>query len=120
MGISAYVYLIVSLFSAAFGAVYEHFSHGVYSNYMIYAFVFPFAGGTLPLLSLVLSGCRRLPNRLSLSLYHSGIAALTVGSIIKGALEIYGITNRLVFVYWAVGGGLAGLGIIFYLLRPPN
>ncbi len=34
-------YLWISLFCLLFGAVYELFSHGVYSMYMIYAFVFP-------------------------------------------------------------------------------
>ena len=32
-------YMIASLLTALVGAVYEHFSFGVYSNYMIYAFV---------------------------------------------------------------------------------
>jgi len=29
-------------------------------------------------------GCRRIPGRLTLNLYNAGIAALTVGSIMKG------------------------------------
>ena len=40
---TAFVYLLVSLFCALFGAVYEVFSHEVYSFYMIYAFAFPLA-----------------------------------------------------------------------------
>ena len=37
--------LSFAVFCAFFGAVYEHFSFGVYSNFMIYAFAFPLAAG---------------------------------------------------------------------------
>lgn len=41
-------YLFLSLFVLVFGQIYEHFSHGVYSNYMIFAFLFPLLGLFLP------------------------------------------------------------------------
>ena len=40
-------YAAASLFCALFGAVYELFSHEVYSYSMIYAFIIPLAGGAL-------------------------------------------------------------------------
>ena len=112
---TGFVYLLVSLFCVLFGAVYEHFSHEVYSGYMIYAFVFPLAGGALPFAVLSLYGRIRPPGRLSLNLYNAGIAALTVGSIMEGVLEIYGTTNDLLRVYWFVGFGLAGIGLMLYV-----
>ena len=45
-------YLFLSLFVLLFGQIYEHFSHGVYSNYMIFAFLFPLLGLFLPNLLL--------------------------------------------------------------------
>lgn len=39
--------LAVSAFCTVFGEVYEHFSHNVYSAYMVFAFAFPLAGGAL-------------------------------------------------------------------------
>ena len=97
-----FVYLLVSMFCALFGAVYECFSHEVYSFYMIYAFAFPLVGGVLPFYSLFL--CKRqMPGRLVLNLYHSGIAAFTVGSFMEGVFEIYGTTNRLTSLYWYLG-----------------
>lgn len=39
------LHLMAALFLALFGAVYEHFSHGVFSYYMIYAFLIPLAPG---------------------------------------------------------------------------
>jgi len=109
-------YLLVSLFCLLLGAVYEHFSHEVYSYYMIYAFAFPLAGGTLPMYAIAL-GKLISPKRLTLNLYNAGIAALTVGSIFKGVLDIYGTTNNLLFVYWVLGSSLCLAGILLYLLR---
>lgn len=113
---TGFVYLLVSLFCVLFGAVYEHFSHEVYSGYMIYAFMFPLAGGALPFAALSLYGSIRLPGRLPLNLYNAGIAALTVGSIMEGVLEIYGTTNNLLQIYWFIGFGLAGISFLLYAI----
>ena len=110
---TAFVYLLISLFCALFGAVYEVFSHGVYSYYMLYAFAFPLAGGTFPFLAISLFR-KRYPEIVVRNICHSGIATLTVGSIIQGVLEIYGTTNRLTGLYWIVGIILLLAGMIFY------
>lgn len=110
-----FVYLFLTLLCALFGAGYEYFSHGVYSYYMLYAFAFPLMGGVLPFFCMAFFNCR-LPGRVSLNLYHSGVAAWTVGSIFEGVLEIYGTTNRLVFIYWMVGAILFGCGILLYMV----
>ena len=58
-----------------------------------------------------------LPGSLELTAWASGIAALTVGSIFRGVLEIYGTTNRLVIVYPVVGGTLLAAGLILFSMR---
>lgn len=116
IGKTGLVYLITALFCAVFGAVYERFSHDVHSGYMIYAFLFPLAGGALPFCGMALLGCRKLPGRLAVNLYNAGIAALTVGSIFHGILQIYGTTNRLSRIYWFLGAEFAIAGILFYLV----
>ena len=108
---TGFVYLLVSLFCVVFGAVYEHFSHEVYSAYMIYAFVFPLFGGALPFLSLLLLG-KPMPNKLVQGLYHCGVMTLTVGSIVEGVLEIYGTTNKLTGVYWTAGAVFCGVAVV--------
>ena len=111
--ISVY-YVAAALFCALFGAVYEIFSHEVYSYPMIYAFAIPLAGGALPFLALAAGLVRRwrFPGAVSRSLYHAGIAALTVGSLMRGILEIYGTTNMLLWAYWIAGGPLVAGGVI--------
>ena len=114
---TALVYLAASLFCVLFGAVYEIFSHGVYSYFMIYAFLIPLAGGALPWLLMGLSLCkcdRRLPETAIQALYHCGIISLTVGSLMTGVLSIYGTTNRLTSVYWAIGAALIFSAFFLY------
>lgn len=94
-----------TLFLALFGAIYETFSHGVFSFYMIYAFAFPLVLGVT--LYLILLFVRKYPNRVFLNLWNSAIATFSVGSVFQGVLEIYGTTNSLSVVYPAVGGILA-------------
>lgn len=53
---TALIYLTASVICAVFGAIYESFSHGVYSGFMIYAFAFPLILGTLPFLLLSFTG----------------------------------------------------------------
>ena len=111
--------LIAALVCAVFGGIYEMFSHQVYSAYMIGAFAIPLLLGAVPVYGIVKwirhqtyammdkdtaddeSGwdgfC--LPGRICRNAWVSGIAALTVGCIFRGILEIYGTTNRLITVY---------------------
>ena len=107
--------MIAALFCVAFGAVYEIFSHGVYSYGMIYAFVFPLVLGVLPFMLITMLRAP-YPNRFARGVYHAGIATLTVGSLVSGALEIYGTTNPLTLVYWIAGGALAAFGTAVYVL----
>lgn len=121
---TGFVYLFLSLLCMLFGAVYEQFSHGVYSGFMIYAFVFPLACGALPFLLMAFYAKRPAPGILSRGLCHCGVATLTIGSLFQGALEIYGTTNRLVRVYWFLGGAFLLLALFACLRggrrRPPT
>lgn len=108
---AALVYLVVSCVCALFGAVYELFSHEVYSFYMIYAFAFPLVGGSLPFAVYALTGTK-YPPTIARNLYHAGIATLTAGSIVRGILEIYGTTNALSRLYWFAGAGFVIVGVV--------
>ena len=108
-------YLLATILCAAFGAVYELFSHGVYAYGMLYAFIFPLLGGVLPGL-LFMKGNGKILAGTALQLWSFGISALTVGALFSGALEIYGTTSRLSPVYWIAGGCLALAGALVCVL----
>ena len=101
-----------ALFLAVFGAIYEHFSFGVYSNYMLYAFLPPLIAGLLLLFSV--SGTH-LPQQRTLFLLHACVAACSVGCITAGILRISGRTSDLLLCYPAAGALLAMFALLSYL-----
>ncbi len=119
-------YLAAAIFTALFGAVYECFGRGVWSFSMIYAFALPLVLGVLPAL-LLLRKERREPSAgrtgdgvrhagaVARNAWASGVATLTVGCVFRGALEIFGTTNRLTAVYPLAGGILLLAGILAFV-----
>lgn len=111
---SGFSYLAATGFLVLFGAVYEYFSYGVWSYFMVYAFIFPLFGGALP--SFLFSRGRwLLPDMTTRLFWRGGILALSIGFIFRGILEIYGTTNRLGVVYWLAGTVMLALAVIRYL-----
>lgn len=112
----AAIYIVISAFCLVFALIYEHFSHGVTSHYMVCAFLIPLLGGFL--VNLIIESARFvIPGKWSSNLYNSGIAALTVGSIVKGVLDIYGTTNHLTIIYLIAGLVLVFAGIFQYIIE---
>ena len=107
-----FFYLLISLFCLLFGAVYERFSHEVYSGFMLYAFAIPLIGGTLLCFLLDQYSKNWMPGCLIRNLYNSGIATFTVGCVFQGVLEIYGTTNKLIMVDWVVGACFIALAAV--------
>ena len=104
-------WLLLALATAVFGAVYECFGHGVFSFAMIYAFAYPLLLCALPLLGWCLWGGRgRLPGRRARALWGCGAATLTVGSLVRGTLVIFGTANRLTAAYPVAGALLLAAG----------
>ena len=108
-------HFIAAVFFAVFGMVYELFSHGVFSPYMAFAFTNPLVAGGI-LQSILLKTKVRIPD-LALRLWNYAIALLTVGSIWKGVLDIYGTTNRLIVYYPIFGGILLLLAVVQFILK---
>ena len=113
---TALIFLCISLFCGLFSAVYEYFSHGVYSNYMVYLFLFPFAGGVLPYAVLGFAPRMPCPSKAASRLYNLGVATLAAGSCVKGVLDIYGTTSLYMPVYWVVGAALIVIGLMVYII----
>ncbi len=114
----AFRYLLVTVFCALFGAIYELFSHGVYAYGMIYAFAIPLVGGLVPAMILMKYDGLPLPSPAAVQLWNFGLSALTVGSLFSGALEIYGTTSRFTVVYWLIGGVLLLVSLLMMLFLP--
>ena len=82
---------------------------------MIYAFAIPLILGVL-IHSLLLI-MKKYPGQAATNLWNSGIAALSVGCILRGALEIYGTTNSLCAVYPVAASILLTAALIMEIVR---
>ena len=83
---------------------------------MIYAFMFPFVGGTLAFAVLSLFFREKAPLGSIANIYHAGIITLTIGSLLQGVLDIYGTSNILIIIYWFLGCALTAIGALLYFL----
>ena len=101
-----------SVFVLIFGIIYEMFSHGVISYYMIFAFLIPLINF---LINIIFINSKIKVNKLSKNLFSMSICTFTFLSIIKGVLDIYGTTNNLIFVYLIVGIILLVTSIILFI-----
>ena len=113
-------YLFFTLFIALFGAVYEYFSFGVYSYFMIYAFLWPLVLGTLPFLLMGIREagiCEAAVRPRRFRFWHAGVIILTTGSIFDGILAIYGTGSPLTKGYFIVGFGML---LVTLVLRKRN
>lgn len=106
-----WIYLGISVFVFIFGQIYEYFSHGVYSSYMMYAFLIPFIGLFIPSLLNNLILKRTISDNVTLP-WKCGIATLSAGSIYKGILEIYGTSGTFEMVYLIIGSVLCIMAAI--------
>lgn len=102
------VYLVLSIMAVLVDKIYAIFGHGVHAASMTWMFMYLLMGGTLFYL-IIKYFLRRIPQykgyRVFFNLYNSGIAALTVGSLFKGIIEIAGsssVYTKIFFVFgWA-------------------
>lgn len=101
-----------SIFILIFGIIYEMFSHGVVSYYMIFAFLIPLIDF---LINTIFINSKIKVNKISKNLFSMSICTFTFLSIIKGVLDIYGTTNNLISVYLIVGLILLVTSIILFI-----
>ena len=121
---------LTTVFVFVFAKIYGIFSHGVSSVFMSYAFLLPLSLIFLPELLNLCTGNRLWNGSLDTEeeegkkiflsslasfLWKSGVAVLTVGSLYKGVLDIYGTSGSFEWIYLVVGivtlavGGLSAL-----------
>jgi len=112
------VYFAVSLFCILFDRVYALFGHGVYSASMSLMFLYPLVGGALAFLLLwfFIPGGDNVPcYRFSYNSYNSGVAMLTIQSVLTGIFEIAGTSSPYLIVFTICGWALLSIGMVINL-----
>lgn len=104
---------ILTIFILIFSIIYEYFSHGVYSVYMMYAFLIPLILGIL--LDILIYTFKLKVSINNIKLNNALIITLLLGSLLKGALDIYGTSNILVIGYLFICVVLIEINIILYI-----
>lgn len=105
---------IATGFCFLFAVIYNQFGHGVKSVYMTYMFLCPLILGMMFYGIVLFIPKSRDMSRFTFNLYNSGIATLTIGSMLKGIFEIAGTASKLVNVYGILGSILMAIGFITY------
>ena len=109
---AARIYAVITVFVALFGAVYEFFSFGVYSVFMLYAFAVPLLMGVVPSVFLSCSKTPPVLREAGRRLWHDAIGVLTLGSLFTGVVRIYGTRSEWSYVYAFAGILLTVLAIV--------
>lgn len=107
-------FLALAVAAVLVNRLYAQFSHGVRSPAMTWMFLYPLLGGALIylLIDLMIPKIRDLAGyRLFSNVYHSGLAALTAGSFLKGILEIAGTDSPYLLWFYAAGWLLVAAGM---------
>lgn len=107
------VYFCITIFSIIFDKIYSIFSHEVASAYMDFMFLYPLIGGVFVYIIILIffTNVSYKEYRISFNIYNSGIAILTVGSLLHGILEIAGTSSVYIKCYSIVGWIAIGVGI---------
>ncbi len=86
-------YCFITLFCMLVSYIYSLFSHGVSSPYMTFLFVFPLVLGVLAGLLLYAFEKKSADYFWSSHLYHTGVTALILSSLLRGIFDIAGTAS---------------------------
>ena len=92
-------YAVESIVVLIIGAVYELFSHQVYSPFMYLMFMIPLLLGVLPNLVARILDKSFITSKDASATYKLGILTLIFGSFLKGVLDIYGTSSVYPVLY---------------------
>lgn len=96
-------YAVTALFCAVFAGVYEAFSHGVVSGWMLALPVYPLVSAVI---FHILYRLNKPVGSWFRSLWLCGVATLTVCSCLRGVFEIYGTEFPFFWILWPMGNAL--------------
>ena len=112
--ITAIIYVISTIFTVIFNAVYYQFSHEVSSIYMSLAFLYPLIMGVLVYGILFFINWF---DKVSYNAYNAGVATITMGSILFGVNEIAGADTIYFNYFYLVAFILFGVSLMCPLIK---
>ncbi len=110
-------YLIVTGSCAVFSLIYAQFSRGVSSYYMTFLFAFPLILGVVVSVCVMLLKKTNREYFLATHLYHTGVVAMTLSSLLRGIFDIAGTESLYQAILMIIGGVLIFLSICALLVE---
>ncbi len=110
-----FIYAAVSILCFVIFMIYDQFSHGVRSPFMTFLFLWPLLLGFLPYILLTKIPGTVYPGRITMNIYNSGVAALTVSSLLHGIFDIAGNSSVYQSYLMVFGSVFLAAGIILYI-----
>ncbi len=98
-------YFFTALLCLIFSFIYSQFSHGVSSPHMTYLFLYPLILGDLVGISLYCFEKTSKDYFWTSHLYHTGVVALILGSLLRGVFDIAG-TASIYQTALSIGGAV--------------
>jgi hypothetical protein len=116
----ALFYLAVSLFCVICGLVIHGLVHAWYgvsnhSDYLTLGFAYPLVGGAAVYLLIGAVKKARVPGPFVTGVYYSGIATLTLGSMLRGTLEVAGKSSTYLPVFVVAGALMVTIGAVCHV-----
>lgn len=108
-------YILISILTIIFDRIYAMFSHGVSSSCMNFMFLYPLIGSALiyfPLKNLKFKNLR-----LSFNFYNTGLAILTIGSLLRGIFQIAGTSSDYTIYYSILGWSLTLISFFIIIIK---
>ncbi len=108
-------YCFLTLFCIFFSYVYSQFSHGVSSPHMTYLFLYPLILGNLVGILLCCFEKSSTTHFWSSHLYHTGVVALILGSLLRGIFDIAGTASVYQIALSAGGAFMIVCGVVGFM-----
>ena len=115
--------LILSVVAVVIDKIYGIFGHGVDSAAMTWMFLYTLLGGALFyfIIERLIPYITKFEGfRVFLNIHNSGIATLTLASLLKGIFEIAGTNSHYLVYYYMAGGVFIVAGLIIMLIMAIN
>lgn len=109
---AAAVYAVISLLCVIFAGIYEMFSFGEYSAYMLNMYLVPLLGGTVLYLLIYKLKGEEVLSRFAFNVWNTGIAVMTSWCMVKGIVEISGRSFEYDMLYCTFGGIMLIIGFM--------
>ncbi len=108
-------YCLITLFCILFSFIYAQFSHGVSSPYMTYLFLYPLLLGVVVGVLLFAFKKTNIDYFWQSHLYHTGVVALILGSLMRGVFDIAGTASVYQTALTIGGVVMLFLGVVGFI-----